>query len=72
MERNVMIFSKGKCEVLHLGKNKCMHQYRLGGYLLEMSSVEMNLGVLVDGKMTVSKQLALVSKKANNGLPGVH
>lgn len=28
--KNVMKFTKGKCEVLYLGRNKSMHQYRLG------------------------------------------
>jgi len=30
VERNVIKFSKGKCKVLHLGRNNPMHQYRLG------------------------------------------
>jgi len=51
--------------LLHLERNNPMHQYRLGVDLLESSSVERDLGVLVDDKLTMSQQCALVAKMAS-------
>jgi len=64
-KRNLMKFNKGKCRVLHLGRNNPMHHSRLGADLLESRFVERDLGILVEDKLTISQHCALVAKKAN-------
>ena len=46
-KRNLMRFKKSKCRVLHLVRNNHMHQYRLGADLLQRSSAEKDLSVLM-------------------------
>ena len=61
-----MKFNKDKCRVLHLGRNSLIHQYRLGADLLESSSAENDLRVLMESGVTMSQQCALVAKNIND------
>ncbi|TRZ08579.1 hypothetical protein HGM15179_018527 [Zosterops borbonicus] len=65
---NHLKFNKGKCRDLHLGKNNSMYQYRLRNDLLESKSAGKDLGILVDNKLSISQQCALLSRKANGVL----
>jgi len=65
VQRNLTKFNKGKCMVLHLGRNNPMHQYKIWAALLESSSAVRDLGVLVVDQLTMSHQCALFAKKAS-------
>ncbi|PKU29714.1 rna-directed dna polymerase from mobile element jockey-like [Limosa lapponica baueri] len=61
--KNLIKFNKDKCKVLHLGKHNPGVQHRLGSTWPGGSSVERDLGVLLDNKLSMSKQCALRQRK---------
>jgi len=63
--KNLMEFSKDKCKVLHLGKHNPVVQHSLGSTQLGSSSVERDLGILVDKQFNMSEQYAAATKQAN-------
>ncbi|KAJ7419876.1 hypothetical protein BTVI_23631 [Pitangus sulphuratus] len=67
-EQNLVKFNKGKCRVLQLRRNNSRCQHGLGTDLLETSSVDKDLGILVHHKLSVSQQCSLVAKKDNGVL----
>jgi len=71
VERNPGRFCKGRCRVSSPGKNNYMHQYRLGAEMLERSSSEKDLVVLVGNRLAMSQQCAIVARD-NQCYSGIH
>ena len=64
-DRNLAQFSKGQCKDLHQGRNNSRRQSIVGAFWLEISFTKKGLGVLLDGKLTMSLQCAFMKRRAN-------
>ncbi|CAM5134524.1 unnamed protein product [Natator depressus] len=62
---NRMKFNSEKCKVMHLGINNNNFCYKLGTHQLEVTEAEKDLGVLVDHRISMSRQCDMAVKKAN-------
>jgi len=67
-DRNLMQFSKGKCQILQAGRDKPRHQHMQGADQLEGSLVENDLGILVENRVTTGQQHTLAAKAASGFL----
>ncbi|CAM4548729.1 unnamed protein product [Lepidochelys olivacea] len=65
---NRMKFNSEKCKFMHLGINNKNFSYKLGTHQLEVTEEEKDLGVLIDHRMTMSRQRDVAAEKANTVL----
>ena len=68
-----MLFNADKCKVMHIGKNNPGFSYTMGGHapagtVLEVTTCEKDLGILVHSSLKPSAQCAAAAKKANSVL----
>ena len=63
-----LLFNRGKCKIMHFGKNNPRMGYTMGGQALESSKQEKDLGVLIEDNLKPSAQCAKAASKANQVL----
>ena len=61
-------FNTKKCKAIHFGNNNPKRCYTLNGHILETSSQEKDLGVIVDNELKFHVHTASAIKKANQML----
>ena len=60
-----LLFNRGKCKIMHFGKNNPRMGYTMGGQALDSSRQEKDLGVLIEDNLKPSAQCAKAASKAN-------
>ena len=63
-----MSFNTSKCRVMHLGYGNTKHEYTLNGEVLQETTEEKDLGILIDNELTFSKHIRGIVAKANRML----
>ena len=63
-----MKFNASKCKVVHFGYNNPKFPYEIQGQVLENSSQERDLGVIVQPNLDFDKHIGIVTGKVNKTL----
>ena len=61
-------FNASKCIVLHIGQHDTNYEYYLGNIKLENTTMEKDLGVIMDGELKFHNHVAQAAKKASRVL----
>lgn len=64
-EKWLLPFNSGKCKVMHLGYHNPGHAYVLNGTLIEATSEEKDLGVIIDDQLKFHGQASVAVSKAS-------
>ena len=64
-QRWQMTFNVEKCKVMHIGKNNPNFQYKMNNKILETTTLQSDLGVLISDDLKSTKQCIDVEKKCN-------
>ena len=59
-------FNEDKCKVMHIGKKQQNYEYQLNNKVLEVTTVEKDLGIHVTPNMKVATHVSKVAAKANS------
>jgi len=60
-----MAFNASKCKIMHVGRRNPQYQYTMGSHVLETTTVERDIGVLVSNNLKPSDQCAKAAMTAN-------